>query len=209
MVADAKSVVARGYDVAAANYLKRFGHSRVRDRWLNEFVARLTKHARILDLGCGAGVPVARQLAECGFDVVGVDGSIHQVELARSNVTAAEFIHADMTNVDFVSSSFDGVAAFYSITHVPREEHATLLLRIVNWLKPGGLFVASLGSGECPGWTGEWLGTEMFFSHYGASTNEQLVRNAGLNIEHLETVEQDNEDSRFLWVIARRSVDLA
>ena len=96
MAADAKSVAARGYDVAAANYLKRFGYSRVRDRWLNELISRLTKHARILDLGCGAGVPVARQLAERGFDVVGVDGSIRQVEFARSNVTAAEFIHADM-----------------------------------------------------------------------------------------------------------------
>jgi SAM-dependent methyltransferase len=209
MAADAKSVVARGYDVAAANYLKRFGHSRVRDRWLHEFIAGLTKHARILDLGCGAGVPVARQLAERGFDVVGVDGSIRQIELARSNVTAAEFIHADMTNADFASSSFDGVAAFYSITHVPREEHGTLLLRIINWLKPGGPFVASLGSRESPGWMGEWLGVEMFFSHYDASANEQLVRDAGFNIEHLETVEQDNDDGRFLWVIARRSVDSA
>lgn len=209
MAADAKSVVARGYDAAAARYLKRFGHSRVRDRWLNEFTARLSEQARVLDLGCGAGVPVARQLAERGFDVVGVDGSTRQIEFARSNVPAAEFIHADMTKVDFASSSFDAIAAFYSITHVPREEHATLLRRIVNWLKPGGLFVASLGSGECPAWTGDWLGAEMFFSHYDASTNEQLVRDAGFDIEHLETVEQDNEDGRFLWVIARRSVDLA
>jgi SAM-dependent methyltransferase len=205
MAADPKSVVAHGYNVIAAGYLERFGHSQVRDRWLNELMARLTKHARVLDLGCGAGVPVARQLTERGFDVVGVDGSIRQIELARSNAPTATFIHADMTNVDFASSSFDAIAAFYSITHVPREEHVTLLRRVVNWLKPAGVFVASLGSRECPDWKGPWLGTEMFFSHYDAETNERLVRNAGLIVEHAELVDDDNDDARFLWVIARRN----
>jgi cyclopropane fatty-acyl-phospholipid synthase-like methyltransferase len=207
MTRNPKSVVARGYDIVAGSYLERYGRSRVRDRWLDELIARLPEGARVLDLGCGAGVPVARQLMEHGCDVVGVDGSISQIELARRNVPAAEFIHADMTDVNFVSASFDAIAAFYSITHVPREEHATLLRRIVNWLKPGGLFVASLGSRECPGWTGEWLGAEMFFSHYDASTYQRLVRAAGLNIEHAELVDQDNEDGRFLWVITRRSAD--
>jgi SAM-dependent methyltransferase len=191
----------------AGTYLDRHGRSVVRDRWLGELITRLPEHARVLDLGCGAGVPVAHQLTERGFDVIGVDGSTRQIELARSNVPAAKFIHADMTNVDFLPASFDAIAAFYSVTHVPREEHAALLRRIVSWLKPGGMFVASLGSGECPGWIGEWLGTEMFFSHYDASTYERLVRDAGLNIELAELVDQDNDDGQFLWVIARRNAD--
>src|SRR5882724_10281355 len=82
-----------------------------------------------------------------------------------------------------------------------------MVRRIINWLKPGGRFVASLGSGECPGWIGEWLGAEMFFSRYDASTYELLVRAVGLNIEHAELVDQDNDDARFLWAIARRSAD--
>ncbi len=82
-----------------------------------------------------------------------------------------------------------------------------MVRRIINWLKPGGRFVASLGSGECPGWMGEWLGAEMFFSHYDASTYELLVRAVGLNIEHAELIDQDNDDARFLWAIARRSAD--
>jgi 2-polyprenyl-3-methyl-5-hydroxy-6-metoxy-1,4-benzoquinol methylase len=204
MTRDPKLVVAHGYDVVAGTYLERHGQSVVRDRWLREMIARLPNAARVLDLGCGAGVPVSHQLAERGFDVVGVDGSAEQIKLARRNVPDAEFIHADMAAVAFLPRSFDAVAAFYSIIHVPREEHATLLRRIADWLKPGGLFIASLGSGECADWTGEWLGTEMFFSHYDADTYERLVRESRFNIEHAEVVDQDNDDARFLWVIARR-----
>jgi cyclopropane fatty-acyl-phospholipid synthase-like methyltransferase len=204
MTRDPKLVVAHGYDVIVGTYLARHGQSIVRDRWLQETMARLPDAARVLDLGCGAGVPVAHRLAGCGFDVVGVDGSAEQIKLARRNVPEAEFIHADMTAVTFPPRSFDAVAAFYSITHVPREEHATLLRRVVDWLKPNGFFIASLGSEECADWVGEWLGTEIFFSHYDAGTYERLVREAGFHIECAALVDQDNEDARFLWVIARR-----
>lgn len=202
MTRDPKAVVAHGYDVMAETYLERHGRSAVRDRWLEEMIARLPAAARVLDLGCGAGVPVAHRLAERDFSVVGIDGSARQIELARRNVPAAEFIHADMTAACFRPCSFDGVAAFYSITHVPREEHAILLRRIAHWLKPNGLFIASLGAGECVDWMGEWLGAEMFFSHYDATTYQRLVREAGLMIDHAEVVDQDHDNARFLWVIA-------
>jgi cyclopropane fatty-acyl-phospholipid synthase-like methyltransferase len=204
MTRDPKSVVAHGYDVIAGTYFDRYGRSGVRDRWLGEMIARLPDAGHVLDLGCGAGVPVAHQLIERGFNVLGIDGSVNQIALARRNVPGAEFIHGDMAAVSFLPRSFDAVAAFYSITHVPREEHAMLLRRIAIWLKPEGMFIASLGSGECPDWMGEWLGVEMFFSHYDASTYERLVREAGFKIERAELVDQDNDDARFLWVIARR-----
>ena len=200
---DRKSIVARGYDIVAEAYLERFGRSQVRDRWTNELIKRLPEHARVLDLGCGAGVPVALRLTEHGLHVLGIDISIHQIELARINVPAAEFMHADMTAVGFAPASFDAIAAFYSITHVPRIEHAALLRRMANWLKPGGLLIASLGSGDCADWRGDWLGAEMFFSHYDASTYRRLVCDAGLKIEYSELVDQDHDDARFLWVIAR------
>jgi 2-polyprenyl-3-methyl-5-hydroxy-6-metoxy-1,4-benzoquinol methylase len=147
---------------------------------------------------------VAHQLTARGFDVVGIDGSANQVAMARRNVPAAEFIHGDMTTAAFRPGSFDAVAAFYSISHVPRDEHATLLQRVAHWLKPDGLLIASLGSSDCAGWIGEWLGAEMFFSHYDAGTYERLVRAAGFTIECAELVDQDKDDARFLWVIARR-----
>jgi 2-polyprenyl-3-methyl-5-hydroxy-6-metoxy-1,4-benzoquinol methylase len=201
---DPKLLVARGYDAIAERYFQQYGRSQVRDRWLEELVALLPRWARVLDLGCGAGIPIARELATRGFGVTGVDSSARQIELARSSVPGAGFIHADMTNVEFATKSFDAVVAFYAITHVPREEHAILLRRIASWLEPGGIFLASLGAASLPGSTEAWLGTHMFFSHYDAQANERLVRDAGFSIERAEVIDEEKDDGRFLWVIARR-----
>jgi 2-polyprenyl-3-methyl-5-hydroxy-6-metoxy-1,4-benzoquinol methylase len=155
----------------------------------------------VLDLGCGAGIPVARAIAAAGHHVVGVDASARQVALARANVPSGEFLHADMSAVDFATGSFDAAAAFYSITHVPRSQHGSLLRRIAGWLKPNGALVASLGARSLRDWRGEWMGTEMFFSHYDSETNLTLLRDAGFIIERAEELAETDE--RFLWVVAR------
>ena len=204
MTVDPKALVARGYDRIADVYLERYGVSSVRERWLRELLAATQPGERVLDLGCGAGIPVARELVLQGREVFGVDGSARQIELAHHNVPLASFRHADMTSVEFPSASFDAVSAFYSIIHVPLDEHAILLRRIATWLRPGGVLVASLGATRSANWRGEWLGTEMFFSHHDADINLRLVADAGLAVVRSELADQDNEDARFLWVLARR-----
>jgi cyclopropane fatty-acyl-phospholipid synthase-like methyltransferase len=209
MIANPKQLVASAYDGITDRYLARYGASTVRDYWLSELLRRLPAQggARVLDLGCGAGIPITQVLAAAGHIVVGVDGSAGQISAARGNVPAAEFMHADMTTVDFAVQSFDAVVAFYSITHVPRLEHDYLLQRVAAWLKPGGLLVASLGADATADWNGEWLGTEMFFSHYDSETNLNLLRGAGFAIERSEIMDQDNENARFLWIVARVTPD--
>jgi 2-polyprenyl-3-methyl-5-hydroxy-6-metoxy-1,4-benzoquinol methylase len=206
MCSDAKQIVASGYDEIAETYLRWTAGSSLRQHWLDAIKPTLLPNARVLDLGCGAGVPVARQLAEQGYIVVGIDGSPRQIALARVNEPRAEFIVADMTKVEFDPMSFDAVTAFYSITHVPRDEHRLLLSRIWTWLKPGGVFLASLGHDETPAWTGEWLGTTMFFSHFGAAINVELVKQAGFAISGSEIIGEveNGTEVRFLWVMARR-----
>jgi ubiquinone/menaquinone biosynthesis C-methylase UbiE len=207
MLSDTKKTVASGYDQIAETYLQWTAGSSLRRSWLEAMLPVLPRGARVLDLGCGAGVPVARWLTEQGCVVVGVDGSPRQIALARDNEPRAEFIAADMTAVEFEPMSFDAVTAFYSITHVPRDEHPMLLRRIRTWLKPGGMFLASLGYGDTPAWMGEWLGTTMFFSHFDAATNLALVKDAGFDIDRSEIIgeEENGTEVRFLWVMARPS----
>jgi SAM-dependent methyltransferase len=199
-----KELVARGYDEIADTYLRRFGRSAVRAQKLDEFVCGLPPRARVLDLGCGAGLPVAFELSQRGIQVTGVDASAQQIERARRNVPSARFIHGDMTAVAFPAGSFDAVAAFYSMTHVPREEHAGLLRRIADWLQPGGRFLASFGT-EAGDWMGQWQGTAMFFSHHDIGQAKQLVLDAGFVIERADVLRQDNEVVEFLWITARKS----
>jgi SAM-dependent methyltransferase len=200
---DVTRTVSIGYDRVADDYLELFGVSSVRQRKLDEFIERLPPGAAVLDLGCGAGVPVAKALTEQNFEVTGVDISIGQIERARRNVPAATFVQGDMGSLNFAPDTFDGVCAFYSVTHVPRDEHRTLVRPISEWLRPGGIFIASLGASSGD-WTGSWLGVPMFFSHSDPSEAEQIIRDAGLVLELSELVEQDNEAATFLWMIAQK-----
>jgi len=204
---DTKKIVASGYDNIAAAYLKWISGSSLRERWLTELAGLLPERGRVLDLGCGAGVPVIPHLKTLGFSVTGIDGSSAQIELARKNAPYAELHVTDMASASFPAAGFEAVTAFYSITHLPRSEHSGMFGRIYEWLKPGGLFLATLGFRDCPEWTGEWLGTTMFFSHFDAETNIALLQNAGFKIKRREVIgeEENQEIVKFLWVIAEKS----
>src|SRR5262245_61093670 len=70
-------------------------------------IERLPAGPSILDLGCGAGIPVARDLVRIGFNVTGVDASRGRVQCAIRNVPQARFVLEDMASVQFAPSTFD------------------------------------------------------------------------------------------------------
>jgi SAM-dependent methyltransferase len=200
-----RHLVAAGYDAIADAYLDRFGVSAVRQKWLGHLIESLPlKGGRVLDLGCGAGIPVARDLAALGHSVLGVDGSAQQIVRACRNVPAATFVQADMCEVEFDTASFDAVGAFYSITHLVPAQQGQLISKIAAWLKPGGTLIASFGAGEGGEWIGEWLGTMMFFGHDGEEATLKCLRDARLNVRRCLVERQDNEDAAFLWIEATR-----
>jgi ubiquinone/menaquinone biosynthesis C-methylase UbiE len=203
-----KRIVEAGYDVIAERYLTwaQAVEGDPRDRFLDELIARLPGQARVLDLGCGGGIPSTRRLAE-RFDVVGVDISEAQLRVARANVPGAMFIRGDMSELDLPDASFDGITAFYSISHLPRDEHGLVFQRVGRWLKPGGLFLATLGADDLPDRTGDWLGAPMFFSSFDAATNRTLVRTAGfdLALDEMVAIMEPEQEVTFLWILARKS----
>lgn len=203
-----KRIVEQGYDRVAARHLTWSAGVRQdeRLRYAQELLSRLPNGARVLELGCGQGTPTTKLLAQ-RFAVTGVDISASQLELARREAPTATFIHADMASLSFPERGFDGVAAFYSLIHVPREEHAGLLARIAGWLRPGGLLVATMGVRDAPGEVeDDWLGAPMFFSHWDAATNRALVEQAGLRIisAREETADEDGAPVTFLWIVAEK-----
>ena len=176
------------------------------ERYLDELAARLPVDARMLDLGSGNGEKISRLAGR--FDVTGIELSERQLRLARAAAPEASLVQADFTALDCPAEAFDAVTALYSIVHVPRDEHPALFARIHDWLKPGGLFLASLSHVGGPDRIEEWLGVEMFFSGFDAETNRRLVRGAGFEVLSGE-VEWMHEpephgDTAFLWMLGRK-----
>lgn len=113
-----------------------------------------------------------------------------------------------MCEVEVKAASFDALAAFYSINHIPPAQHGQLISKMASWLKPGGTLVASFGAGEAGEWIGEWLGTTMFFGHCSEEAVLKSLQDAGFNIRRSLVEQQDNEDTAFLWIEAAKRIDL-
>lgn len=198
-------LVAHGYDTMADTWERWSSHigNDPRADWLGKLVARLAAGSTVVELGCGNGTVETRMLAE-RFDVTGVDLSEEQLRRARERVPGARFVRADVTSVEFGESSLDAVCAFYVFNHIPRELLAAVFERIRAWLRPGGLFLASLGATDIEEWHGEWLGVPMYFSSFTPERNRELLASFDVLEDEVVTISETDGEATFQWVLARR-----
>lgn len=200
---DPKDTVERGYNCIGVEYERcsEGTTNYARDRYARVLLNGLPEDAAVLDLGCGSGELLTRRLAK-HFQVTGVELSSRMVEQARQNIPNATFVRGDMASVEFALESFDAICAFYSLIHLPPEELPSLLHNVASWLRPGGLFIASTGSGADPGSVqDDWVaGVPMYFASYSAERNEQIVEEARLHFTsaYLETIQEEGGDIAFL-----------
>ena len=177
---DYKALVRRGYDACAAGYAAaRRGEANPELRLIIE---RLPADAHVLDLGCGAGVPVAQTLAQYAH-VTGVDLSPEQIRLARENVPQGRFIEADLMTVDLPAAAFDAAVAYYSLFHLPREEHAAFFRRLHRWLMPGGHALLTVtGQAEAAYTEDDFFGVTMYWSNWGLDDYRTMLAEAGFTV---------------------------
>lgn len=110
------------------------------NRFLDEFLTRLSPGTRILDLGCGGGRDSAEMMRR-GFDVLPCDGSA-----AIAGATAIRLgckVHVLRFDELEFHQEFDAVWASASLLHVPRAALPDVLARVHRALRPGGLHLAT------------------------------------------------------------------
>ncbi len=206
-VNDPRAIVEAGYDAMADDYLAYMASTAgdPRAKFLALLDQRLAPGSDVLDLGCGAGIPSTARLA-ARHHVLGIDISEAQILRARQNVPSARFEKGDFTTAEITPASLDAVTAFYSLTHVPQDEHSDLFRRIAGWLRPDGYFLGTLSAyGLSNGVQADFIGVPMFFSGHDAATNRTLLCDAGWEMvvdEVISLVEPDGL-SAFHWVLAR------
>ena len=202
----AKELVSTSYDTMHGRYADWAGRDTARRQHYLLRAARLgvMKPGDALDLGCGTGRHATAALAAAGFRVTGLDVSSRSIEVARRELPGLRFMVGDMATATFPAASFDLVTAFYSIIHLPREEHGELLQRVAGWLRPGGGLIASLGMSCGDAYEEDWLGVPMYWSSWDHRTNRRLIENAGLEllVDTVETTMEDGQPVAFQWVIA-------
>lgn len=177
---------AEAFDAIGAQYDKAFPHKEgqlAAGEWL---IRSLPTGARVLDLGCGTGVPTARQMAGAGFEVVGIDLSGGMVKLARERVPHATFHQLDIADLrpggPRELGRFDAVVAFFSLLMLPRAEIPLALQTIRHLLAPGGLFALSMVEADVDDFSIPFLGNTVRVSGYLHEDLHKVIETAGFEI---------------------------
>ncbi|MFJ1748991.1 class I SAM-dependent methyltransferase [Streptomyces sp. NPDC088116] len=146
-VSEAESVSLSPEAARAAQYFDSLGlefqhafenRKQVQIRAVERLVGRLAPGARVLDAGCGTGVPTVAQLCEAGLDVTGIDVSEVMLSHARRQVPRARFVRADLTSAHLDIGTFDAVVSFFCLIDLPEETFVAALERLRDLAVPGG-----------------------------------------------------------------------
>ncbi|MEJ2103112.1 MAG: class I SAM-dependent methyltransferase [Ignavibacteriaceae bacterium] len=186
------SFTRRAYNLAARKYHDLF-HNEMNEKeydrkLLNEFSARFNKESLICDAGCGPSAHIGRYLFEKGIKVLGVDISEKCIELARNYNPEMKFECADICNMPFDDSTFDGLISYYSIINTPKIYVNKLFDEFCRVLKPNGYLLVSVKEGTTEGYNDELLGikTKNYFSLFTKDEIISYFKDSGFTIEFVD-----------------------
>ena len=177
------------YERQAEGFDRHRGKTLMERAWLEKLCAFVPEGGRILDLGCGAGEPVAGYLIEGGYAVTGVDFSDAMLDLARNRFPQARWINADMRTLG-LDERFDAIVGWDSFFHLTRDEQRALIPLLAQHLSPGGAVLLTVGPEE-----GEVAGTVEGETVYHASLSREeyasLFQANGLGLTHYVAEDPD------------------
>jgi cyclopropane fatty-acyl-phospholipid synthase-like methyltransferase len=207
------------YDYIAEQWHSNFRGQTYVDRvlgYVDQVLDDLPPGAKVLDLGCGTGEPIAKHIVRRGFRVIGIDQSEKMLEIAKRVVPEAEFIHGNMVEVE-LAETFAAAVAWDSVFHIARKHHSAVFRKLADALERNGRLLLSVGgsdaasgsedstsddSSAAEGFTSEMFGHTFFYSGHAPDVTRKLLEAAGFEIEVWEI---DDPSSRgHIAVVARK-----
>ncbi|MEP3191637.1 MAG: class I SAM-dependent methyltransferase [Parasphingorhabdus sp.] len=150
--------------------------------WLDRFLSKLPLDARLLDLGCGSGIPIAGYFLNKGYALVGVDYANRMIELARKRYPSADWPNADWIAQDMnqlsLSGQFDGIYSWDGFFHLSIEEQREIIPKLSKLVKVQGAIMLTVGTseGEVTGTVG---GETVYHASLAPNEYEELFRQSG------------------------------
>ncbi|HEY0637275.1 MAG TPA: class I SAM-dependent methyltransferase [Pseudonocardiaceae bacterium] len=184
------------FDLIAERYDEAFtdrGAQLAAGQWL---IDELPPGARVLDHGCGSGLPTAVQLAEAGLEVVGTDESGRMLDLARARVPGGTFLRRDLRELGPDLGEFDAIVSFFSLLMLPKADIATVLADARKRLTGRGLLAISMVYGDFDFFPITFLGVDTHASAYPTADLVDVVAGAGFTVLDVLEHEAQAEPAR-------------
>lgn len=148
--------------------------------WLDRFRALLPQGGSILDIGCGAGEPIARYFIEAGDDLTGVDSSASMIALCRSRFPQRTFILGDMRTLA-LGRRFDGVLAWDSFFHLKQDDQRRMFPVFQRHAAPGAPLMFNSGPRDGVG-IGTLYGDPLFHASLDPAEYRALLDQCGFEV---------------------------
>jgi len=208
---DYRDIVKQGY--TKGSYLRAFrdGYSlsQLERAFLDRLIFGLSDRAKILDMGCGTGIPYDRYLGDKGFQITGIDFVGNHIEMAMENVPEGTYVECDFTKMNLNKASFSAIVSFYAVFHVPKEEHEYLLHQMDSLLESGGMILMTLGTQYGDSFKDDWCGTSMVWSSHAIDTYRRMFAQYYLDIVMEDFEGKPGDDEYHWWVLLRKRSSLS
>jgi SAM-dependent methyltransferase len=170
--------------------------------WHERFVAAFSKGATILDLGCGAGSPVALNMIESGLHVTGVDTSPTLISLCRYRMPDQEWIVDDMRSLS-IHRKFDGVLAWDSFFHLKPDDQRRVFDIFAAHTASSAYLMFNTGPahGEAIGY---YRGDPLYHASLDAAEYEALLAQSGFGVVAHVVEDWETGGGRTVWLARSR-----
>jgi SAM-dependent methyltransferase len=192
------SEVVHIYEANAAAFDRDRGRQLMEAGYLDAILERLPREQRsVLDLGCGAGEPIARYLIDNDCRVLGVDAAPAMIDLCKARFPSMAWMVGDMRSLA-LGQRFGAVIAWDSFFHLAADAQRGMFPIFREHVAPRGLLLFTSGPehGEA---IGELYGQPLYHASLAADEYRCLLARNGFEVVQ-HTVEDPACGGHTVWL---------
>lgn len=180
------------YEKNAHNYLRGRDKSLVGYKIVCRWANKLPSGSEVIEIACGGGYPVTRELAELGFNLWAIDSSKTLLAEFQKRFPNVQVKCERVQDSNFFDRKFDAAIAIGIIFLLPEPEQKEFIHRVSNILNPGGKFLFM-----APIKTGMWndLNTGIQCSSLGYRKYQEILNKSGFKL--ISTLEDAGENNYY------------
>jgi cyclopropane fatty-acyl-phospholipid synthase-like methyltransferase len=146
--------------------------------------ASVPRGARVLDIGCGNGLPITRTLLEAGHRVIGLDSSREMLTRFRTNLPSTPVIRGLVQTSAFADEIFDAAVAWGVMFHLTHDDQARAIASVSRVLRTYAPFLFTAGDVDDVdgGVTGTMNGVTFHYFSFSVEAYRNLLSKNGFTL---------------------------